>query len=280
MIQDIYPYQMRNEFIPGTLPVADSIILHFIGNEVLTKSDKEEENLIFPRWRELTKEPKQLTYLFRIDQTLFFLILDQEPVSLPGYEYEAITMLRKSRKVPQWLSFAGFTANHLSHWYQSNRFCGSCGHPTQLAEDERAIDCPVCHIRRYPRIQPAVIVGVINGDSLLITRYANRITSIPALIAGFTEIGETLEETVAREVMEETGLRVKNIRYYKSQPWGIVDDLLAGFYCDVEGDDTIRIDKNELKEALWVRREEIEGQPDHFSLTNEMMLRFRAGEHC
>ena len=114
----------------------------------------------------------------------------------------------------------------------------------------------------------------------MITRYANRITSIPALIAGFTEIGETLEETVAREVMEETGLRVKNIRYYKSQPWGIVDDLLAGFYCDVEGDDTIRIDKNELKEALWVRREEIEGQPDHFSLTNEMMLRFRAGEHC
>lgn len=77
--------------------------------------------------------------------------------------------------------------------------------------------------------------------------------------------------------LEETGLRVKNIRYYKSQPWGIVDDILAGFYCDVDGDTDIHMDESELKLAEWKTREELELQPDDFSLTNEMMLMFKNG---
>jgi NAD+ diphosphatase len=96
-------------------------------------------------------------------------------------------------------------------------------------------------------------------------------------VAGFTEIGETLEETVEREVMEEAGLKVKNIRYYKSQPWGIANDILAGYYCDVDGDDTIHMDDNELKSACWTAREDIVLQPDESSLTNEMMKNFKEG---
>jgi NAD+ diphosphatase len=122
------------------------------------------------------------------------------------------------------------------------------------------------------------VVGVINGDSILLTKYANRKMSFYALVAGFVEIGETLEECVAREVMEETGLKVKNIRYYKSQPWGSVQDLIVGFYCEVDGDTTIRMDKNELKEALWMKRENIQGQTDDWSLTNQMMMKFKEGD--
>nr|MCR4704778.1 NUDIX domain-containing protein [Lachnospiraceae bacterium] len=85
------------------------------------------------------------------------------------------------------------------------------------------------------------------------------------------------EECVAREVMEETGIKVKNIRYYKSQPWGMALDILAGFYCDVDGDDTIRMDANELKYAEWVKREDIVLQPNNLSLTNEMMNEFKEG---
>ena len=140
--------------------------------------------------------------------------------------------------------------------------------------------CPSCGRTIYPRIIPAVIVGVINGDKILLTKYAGRDVPFYALIAGFTEIGETFEETVKREVMEEAGIRVKNIRYYKSQPWGIVDDLLAGFYCDVDGDPTIHMDKNELKEAGWHTRDEIVLQPTDHSLTNEMMTRFKNGLEC
>ena len=97
-------------------------------------------------------------------------------------------------------------------------------------------------------------------------------------MAGFTEIGESLEETVAREVMEEAGLRVKNIRYYKSQPWGSASDLLMGFFCDVDGSDEIHMDKSELKYAEWIGRDEIVLQPQDISLTNEMMKLFRSGK--
>ncbi|HAZ90794.1 MAG TPA: NAD(+) diphosphatase, partial [Eubacterium sp.] len=111
---------------------------------------------------------------------------------------------------------------------------------------------------------------------LLLTRYRTGYAH-NALVAGFTEIGETLEETVAREVMEETGLKVKNIRYYKSQPWGMAQDILVGYYCEVDGDTTIKVDESELKSALWVKREDIELQPNNLSLTNEMMKRFKEG---
>ena len=122
---------------------------------------------------------------------------------------------------------------------------------------------------------PAVIVGVTNGNQLLLTKYAHRNLPYYALIAGFVEIGETVEECVQREVMEEVGLKVKNIRYYKSQPWGVVQDLLMGFFCAVDGDTTIKLERNELKEAVWTAREDIIGQSDDWSLTHNMMMKFK-----
>ena len=178
---------------------------------------------------------------------------------------------------PKEMYFAALTALQLSSWYRDNRFCGTCGHTTVLSDKERAIVCPACGRTIYPRIVPAVIVGVTDGDRILMTKYAGRGIPFYALIAGFTEIGETFEETVAREVMEEVGLKVRNIRYYKSQPWAIADDILAGFYCDVDGDTTIRLDTSELKEGVWMKREEVVLQPDDYSLTNEMMLMFKEG---
>ncbi|MBP5162554.1 MAG: NAD(+) diphosphatase [Spirochaetales bacterium] len=170
--------------------------------------------------------------------------------------------------------FAAFTAYHLWRWYEDNRYCGRCGSRLDHDRKERALRCPECNNVIYPRINPAVIVGVIKGDCLLITRYRNGYGH-NALVAGFTEIGETLEETVAREVMEETGVRVKNIRYYKSQPWGMAQDILAGFFCEADGDARIHLDQNELKYAEWVKRQDIVLQPNNLSLTNEMMMVFR-----
>ena len=173
--------------------------------------------------------------------------------------------------------FEAYTAGQLARWYHDNRYCGTCAHKTVPSKTERALCCPHCGRTIYPRILPAVIIGVTDGDRILMTKYAGRSYTFYALVAGFNEIGETLEETVAREVMEEVGLKVKNIRYYKSQPWGIVDDLLAGFYCDVDGSTEIKLDRNELKEAVWVERKDVEGQPHDLSLTNEMMVVFREG---
>ena len=136
--------------------------------------------------------------------------------------------------------------------------------------------CPKCGNHIYPKIVPAVIVGVVDpvDNRLMVTRYANRSIHYDALIAGFTEFGETLEENVVREVKEETGLAVTNIRYYKSQPWGMVSDILMGFYCDVTGSREVTLD-GELGSAVWLSPDEIKGQPDDMSLTNEMMMIFK-----
>ena len=135
---------------------------------------------------------------------------------------------------PGWLAVACITASQLYDWYRAHQFCGRCGAPAQQDAVERAMRCPACGGLVYPTISPAVIVAVTHGDRLLLTKYSQ--TARPgtvrnyALIAGFAEIGEPLEGTVRREVMEEVRLPVKNIRYYKSQPWRITRSLLSGFY--------------------------------------------------
>lgn len=222
-------------------------------------------------------EKDDLTYLFSVDDAHYFL-LEKEPAYLPeGYDFAPVRKLRTKEVHPKYRIFTGITGFQLSNWYKNNRFCGRCGSKTVHSTTERALKCPSCGHVIYPRIVPAVIVGVCNGDEILVTKYRTGFAHY-ALVAGFTEIGETLEETVQREVMEETGLHVKNIRYYKSQPWGIVDDILAGFYCDVDGDTEIQMDESELKLAEWKKREDIVLQPDDFSLTNEMMLMFKKGK--
>ena len=127
----------------------------------------------------------------------------------------------------------------------------------------------------YPKISPAVIVGVTDGNRILMSKYADRDYKKYALLAGFTEIGETIEETVKREVMEEVGLKVKNIRFYKSQPWSFTDTLLMGFFANLDGDSEITLDQEELALAEWFEREEIPVTERNISLTNEMILAFK-----
>ena len=143
---------------------------------------------------------------------------------------------------------------------------------------ERKMICPACGNGEYPVLSPAVIVGVTNGDKLILSKYEGRNHTRYAMIAGFAEIGETIEETVHREVMEEIGVKVKNLRYYKSQPWSFSGTLLFGFYCDLDGDDTLTVDHSELSMASWFNREDIPDEGDNISLTKEMMMAFKHGK--
>lgn len=258
-------------------PTSSSIVFHFKDGKMLVR-EAADEDMGLPGYGDFGDDVP-LIYLFSISEEPFFLI-DTFEVEIPsGFTYQAIRSVRNAGKGPQYQMFAAFTAWHLYGWYNTNRFCGHCGGKTDLATEERAVHCADCGNTIYPRINPAVIVAVRNEERILLTKY-HRMRDLPyyALVAGFCEIGETLEETVAREVMEETGLRVKNITYYKSQPWGIASDLLAGFFCDVDGDSHIRMDESELCRAEWVAREDVPLQPDDFALTNEMMKVFREGK--
>jgi len=277
MIQDIFPHKLINPYDPSAVPCENDMVF-FIENGK-TAIRRTGDTMELPRYGECPEGPGY-TYLFSIDSERFFLA-PEDTAPPEDLIFENIRDFRQYGFGPRHLIFAAFTALQLASWYHDNRYCGTCGTRTEHDAVERAVRCPSCGRVIYPRIVPAVIVGVLDGDRILLTRYnRSRGVTFNALIAGFTEIGETLEETVEREVMEEVGLKVKNIRYYKSQPWGIADDILAGFYCDVDGSTEIHLDENELKEAVWVRRGEVVGQPVDFSLTNEMMMRFNEGEPC
>lgn len=272
MIQDIFPHKFFNQYEKDIKPNANNPVLVFDGSKILADTDGW---FRIPSVAELPEDTK-LRFLFKLDQNPYFLAEDFNG-KLEDYEFTDIRTIREMKIAEKHQLFAVMTGKHLADWYRDTKYCGRCGGVTVHSDRERAKKCEKCGNTIYPRIMPAVIVGVVNGDKLLITRYRKGYQH-NALIAGFTEIGETLEETVKREVMEEAGIRVKNIRYYKSQPWGMANDILAGFFCEADGDTALHPDMDELKYAEWTAREEIELQPDSSSLTNEMMSVFKEGK--
>ncbi len=307
MLQEIEPHRMYNEYLPRAAE-EDDIVFAFsekgaksllrvfddtgrLLDRPVTDSYPVIPKIVFPRVFDYQQNAPEriagLRYLFRVDETAVFLDTAEGEPSIPGFTWLTNRLFR--RGLPQEFSFAGATAWHLAAWYRTTRFCGRCGTPTQPDKRERALRCPVCGFVSYPRINPAVIIGVTNGDRIILSRYADghqsstyntgaRTYKGRSLVAGYCEIGETVEETVRREVMEEVGLKVRNITYYKSQPWGFDGALLFGFYCQVDGDDTIRRDPSELAEAAWCRRQDIGELIGVTSLTNEMIAKFRDGE--
>ncbi len=280
MLQDISPYRLNNHYDPYAKADDDSFIIAFDGQgsekKVLIGKDMSGD-LTLPRKKDIGDIAEdQLIYLFSIDKELFFLWDAGTCISAEGFDYSLFREIRRQKGFQRLNVFAIFTAYHLSEWYESARFCGRCGSATSLDTVERAVVCPKCGNKIYPRINPAVIIGVTDKENnkLILTKYRTGFAQ-NALVAGFTEIGETLEETVKREVMEEVGLEVDNIRYYKSQPWGVALDILSGFYCDVVGNRSIKMDDSELKYAEWVAPEDIILQDPDYSLTNEMMKLFK-----
>lgn len=274
MIQDIAPHIYRNEYKPVP-PNKDSYLLIYEGNKVLLGT--EENQITFPTFGELEKWNTHLyekyTYLFSVDEKTFYLAADVNYESLSGYTLEDAGIFRDAK--PQHMAFAGITGCQLNRWYNSHKFCGKCGKQMRHDEKERMMHCESCGQMEYPKICPAVIVGITDGNRLLMSKYAGREYKKYALVAGFTEIGETVEDTVRREVMEEVGLKVKNIRFYKSQPWSFTDTLLFGFFAELDGEDAITLDKEELALAEWFEREEIPVTEQNVSLTNEMILAFK-----
>ena len=275
MLQDIYPQRLNNQY-DCVKPTADSRVFFFKDRTVLL-SFKDDGVISVPTYDEISQGAESLKieyiYLFRVDKTNYFLAMTHCRLSMSGYEYKNVTILRSI--ISQEICFAGATAFHLFNWYRSNRFCGSCGKPLTPDTKERMFRCKNCNNLVFPKISPAVIVAIKNKDKLLMTKYAGREYTNYALVAGFTEIGETVEETVAREVMEEVGLKVKNIRYYKSQPWGFDSNLLLGFVADLDGDDMINLDTEELSLAQWFNREDIPISDDGVSLTKALIGAFK-----
>lgn len=161
-------------------------------------------------------------------------------------------------------------ASHLLYWDRRSRFCGLCGAKTRDKDDECAKVCENCGELYYPRIAPAIIVAIIKDGQILLARANRFATNFYSVIAGFVEPGESLEECVQREVWEEVGLNIKNLRYFGSQPWPFPDSLMVGFIADYASG-TITVDLTENQDAAWFAPDRLPEIPGSLSIARRLI---------
>ena len=273
MIQEISPHVFDNQYHPHQVTEDDIV---FVCRQDTLLLRQEDRVLHLPTVRELGLDPRDCRSLFRQDDRWYTMLIDRDMEPPQGYEYYSKHQYREFGPFEKLWPCA--VAGSLNRWYMANKFCGYCGEKLQDSDKALARICPVCGKKVRPKIMPAVIAGIRSGDRILLTRYNGPASKRVALVAGYNEIGESIEDTLRREVMEEVGLKVKNLQFYKSQPWVITDSLMIGFFCDLDGDDTITLEKKELSMGAWVKREDLPPDTTHLSLTAEMIEQFRLGK--
>ncbi|MDP2235634.1 MAG: NAD(+) diphosphatase [Bacteroidales bacterium] len=276
---------MINEISPNIINV------QFSGNKSISENDYilyyNEEGLL---WKVIENEfsiPQktdfeafpgnaEAVFLFTFNNIPCFLLRDKPKTKGENFVFKDITFFRAMPdKELAWLSLLGY---QFKYWYQSNRYCGKCAAATLHKTDERAIVCPSCNTVKYPLIAPAIIVAVICNHKILLIRGMESRVGWHTLIAGYVDFGETLEQAVKREVAEEVGLEVKNIRYYKSQPWPLSGSMMIGFVAEADENEPIKIDEKEVSEAVWFHRGELPPFSPSLSIAGEMIEKFERGE--
>lgn len=170
---------------------------------------------------------------------------------------------------PEVFALAG-RATQLLDWQANHRYCGRCGTPTVIKPDEPAMHCPACGLLAYPRLSPAVMVLVRDGEKLLLARSPHFKPGVFSALAGFVEPGETLEECAVREVREEVGIEIANLRYFASQPWPFPNSLMIAFFADYAGG-TITPEPGEIEDAGWFLPDALPLLPDPVSISRRLI---------
>jgi NAD+ diphosphatase len=181
--------------------------------------------------------------------------------------------LREVYEFDKDLYLMGTKAVLVNDWYISHQFCGRCGIKTELDEKDMMLKCPVCGQVHYPRIAPAIIVAIRNEDELLMAKHSYHDNIRYALIAGFVEPGESIEEAVHREVSEEVGIKIKNLKYLKSQSWPFPNSLMLGFEAEYDSGE-IKVDGDEIVKAKWFKKDEIIRYTSDISISDWLIQKF------
>jgi NAD+ diphosphatase len=165
-------------------------------------------------------------------------------------------------------------ANQLVDWNQSHQFCGRCANPTEDKIDERAKICHQCGLINYPRLSPAIIVAVRKGNQILLAHNKRFRAGYYSVLAGFVEPGETLEGCVKREVFEEVNIKIKDIRYFGSQPWPFPNSLMVAFTAEY-ADGEIKVNKNEIVDAGWFSADNLPRIPPKITIARWLIDWFK-----
>jgi NAD+ diphosphatase len=248
----------------------DSYCFFFADDNLLANTS--DSSIAIPRYsniRDGNLEPFNIQYFGIIEGIPCFTGEIKRKHPDPGY---SLTTLRSMFMNAQekWFYISG-RAYHLMNWSRNNVFCGKCGGPLTFEKDERAKKCTSCGNIIYPKISPAAIVAVIRDGKILLARSRRFTHNLYSVLAGFVEPGESIEECAVREIFEETGITVKNLRYFGSQPWPFPDSLMVGFTAEYESGDIV-LDDRELVDAGWFSPDEMPNiPPSSISIARELI---------
>lgn len=270
MIQDIHPHTFSNNFIADAVIKDSDYMIHFKEGELLLKMNG--EACAFPKRSELIGEHAKGLFLFTLNGQHCYLLWECQVPHATDFVYQEISYF-KTITQPE-MDWASSIAYQLKNWYEQNKFCGKCGSVTDEGNEERAIHCPACETTKYPNISPAIIVAILCDDKILLARGSHFPEGFFSLVAGYVDVGETIEDTVVREVQEEVGLKVKNIRYYQSQPWPFSGSMMIGFIAEADKGQTIKVDNKEILEAAWYTKDDLPNYPRERSIAGEMIEKF------
>lgn len=266
-----------DSFTPGFSPPDTHKEARYVvlAGELLLVDDKELwEPLEHSTWRFAGLVPEEQHYigLYR-GEPCYAVDVSAESAPPPGYHWQSLRSLIAATAFGA-VEFAAMScALQVFNWDRTHQYCGRCGSPTVAHEGERARVCEHCEINFYPRISPCVIMLVTRGDECLLARHAQYRSNFYSALAGFIEAGESAEEALHREVAEEVSLRVKNLRYFGSQPWPFPGQLMLGFHAEYDSGE-IEVDKEEIAEARWWNYRDLPLVPPPGTLSGMLIRHF------
>ncbi|HWR45103.1 NAD(+) diphosphatase [Sporomusa sp.] len=261
-------------YIPAVTPRNDDaeLVWMFIfkGTKILIKEGLEHPNI--PTSKDFSGiEPAFINkqYLGELDGYPCYCMEVNDLVDIPaGMSFKELRTLLD--QVEEDIFLLAGRAFQIVNWNRMNKFCGKCGAMTEPKRSELAKVCSSCGSVYYPRISPAVIVAVVRCDRILLAHNKNFRPNWYSVLAGFVEPGETFEDCVTREVMEEVGIRVKNIKYFASQPWPFPDSLMVGFIAEYESGEII-VDGEEIDDADWYGCDNLPPRPNNTTIAGRLI---------
>ncbi|MFN0155100.1 MAG: NAD(+) diphosphatase [Gaiella sp.] len=201
-------------------------------------------------------------------------VLEDAPEAPPGMTFSPLRPLLAL--VEEALFPVAGRAVQIAEWHETHRFCGRCGTPTVDTPGERAKRCPACGLLAFPRVAPAIIVRVTRGEEILLAHGRRFPEPMYSVLAGFVDPGESLEDCVHREVHEEVGITLRDVRYWASQPWPFPHSLMLGFTAEYAGGE-LAIDESEIVDAEWFRRDALPRVPPGISIARRLIDDWLAG---
>ncbi len=272
---------MHRTFVSSSTPPAEPSQVAwwfaFIGNKLLVYPKNDDYQI--PHLTSLTTiglSPIRTQFLGTLDaRPCYSAELSQDAVIPPDMAAQGLRELYG--KLDDDLFGVGGRAFQIMEWDRTHQYCGHCATPMIQLIGDRAKRCPSCELVNYPRLSPAIIVLISRGEDVLLARAPRFPSSMFSVLAGFVEPGESLEETLIREVREEVGIEVKDIRYFGSQPWPFPNSLMIGFTAVYAGGE-IAIEPAEIAEAAWFHKHNLPDIPPKLSIARKLIDWFVAQE--